>query len=67
MSMLPQQGVEIREETARVARAAFRRGSAAMSARDELGEVFTDDHAVNMACIDRVVNKVNTRPAPDRR
>jgi transposase len=43
VSMQPQQGVEIPEETARVARAAFRKGSLAMSARDELGEVFTDE------------------------
>jgi transposase len=43
VSMQPQSGLEVPEETARVARSAFPRGSLAMSVRDELGEVFTDE------------------------
>lgn len=43
MSMQPRSRVEIPEQTALVARAAFPNGSVAMSARDHLGEVFTDE------------------------
>ena len=41
--MQPRSRVEIPEQTVLVARAAFPRGSVAMSARDELGEVFADE------------------------
>jgi transposase len=43
VSMQPQSGLEVPAETVRVARAAFPNGSVAISARDELGEVFTDE------------------------
>jgi len=42
VSMQPRSRVEIPEQTVLVARAAFPNGSVAMSARDHLGEVFTD-------------------------
>jgi transposase len=42
MSMLPRVLAEIPEQTAAVARAAFREPSLAMRVRDELGEVFAD-------------------------
>jgi transposase len=42
MSMRPRALPEIPEQTVTVARAAFRHGSLAMRARDELGEVFSD-------------------------
>jgi hypothetical protein len=42
MSMRPRALPEVPEQTALVARAAFPRGSLAMRARDELGEVFSD-------------------------
>src|SRR5436190_1185418 len=41
--MQPRSRVGIPEQTVLVARAAFPQGSVAMSARDELGEVFTDE------------------------
>lgn len=41
--MWPRSRVQIPEQTVRVARAAFPNGSVAMSARDHLGEVFTDE------------------------
>jgi transposase len=43
MSMWPRSRVQIPEQTVLVARAAFPNGSVAMSARDHLGEVFTDE------------------------
>ncbi len=43
MSMWPRSRVRIPEQTVLVARAAFPNGSVAMSARDHLGEVFTDE------------------------
>jgi transposase len=43
MSMQPRSWVQIPEQTVLVARAAFPNGSVAMSARDHLGEVFTDE------------------------
>jgi transposase len=43
VSMQPRSRVEIPEQTVLVARAAFPNGSVAMSARDRLGEVFTDE------------------------
>ncbi|MFC8177023.1 IS1182 family transposase [Streptomyces sp. NPDC057242] len=42
MSLHARKNVEVPEETARVARAAFPKGSLAMRIRDELGELFTD-------------------------
>lgn len=41
--MQPRSRVRIPEQTVLVARAAFPDGSVAMSARDHLGEVFTDE------------------------
>ncbi|MGC4856819.1 IS1182 family transposase [Micromonospora sp. DT4] len=43
MSMQPRSRVQIPDQTVLVARAAFPNGSVAMSARDHLGEVFTDE------------------------
>nr|WP_030501001.1 hypothetical protein [Micromonospora purpureochromogenes] len=43
MSMQPRSRDEIPEQTVLVAQAAFPNGSVAMSARDHLGEVFTDE------------------------
>lgn len=43
MSMRPRSRVRVPQQTVLVARAAFPKGSVAMSARDHLGEVFTDE------------------------
>ena len=43
VSMQPRAQVQIPEQTVLVARAVFPNGSVAMSARDRLGEVFTDE------------------------
>jgi transposase len=43
MSLRPQPVGSVPEETARVARAAFPRGSIWLTLRDELGTIFTDD------------------------
>jgi transposase len=42
MSMRPRALPEVPEQTAAVAKAAFRKGTLAMRVRDELGEVFAD-------------------------
>ncbi|WP_203831567.1 IS1182 family transposase [Actinoplanes palleronii] len=42
MSMQPRPWPEVPEQTARVARAAFRKGNLAMRIRDELGQVYDD-------------------------
>src|SRR5437773_9622256 len=42
MSMRPRVLAEVPEQTAAVAKAAFRKGTLAMRVRDELGEVFAD-------------------------
>lgn len=43
MSMRPKQPGEVPAETARVAKAAFPKGSLAIRLRDELGTLFTDE------------------------
>src|SRR5438552_1645047 len=43
VSLLPRSGGKVPVQTGLVARAAFPRGSVAMSARDELGEAFGDE------------------------
>jgi len=43
MSMRPPAIQDIPEETARIAKAAFRKGNPYMKMRDELGTCFTDD------------------------
>ena len=48
MSLHPQFISDVPEETLRVARAAFRKGSHAMQMRDELGTIFTDEHFVDL-------------------
>lgn len=42
MSLRPQTDLTIPDETARVAQAAFPKGNAYMTMRDELGTLFTD-------------------------
>lgn len=48
MSMYPQEPGEIPEETARVARAAFPKGTLAMRLRDELGALYQDEQFVGL-------------------
>jgi transposase len=44
MSLRPTELAPIPEETARVARAAFPKGTLFMRMRDELGAIYHDDH-----------------------
>jgi transposase len=48
MSLHPQDDHEVPEETARIARAAFPKGSLAMEMHDELGVLFTDADFANL-------------------
>jgi len=48
MSLHPRFISDVPEETLRVARAAFRKGSRAMQMRDELGTIFTDEQFVDL-------------------
>jgi transposase len=43
VSMRPRPWPEVPAETARAAKASFRKGSLAMRVRDELGEVYADE------------------------
>lgn len=48
MSMKPQMMGEIPAETARIARSACRKGTLAMRLRDKLGEVYQDEHFLDL-------------------
>lgn len=48
MSLHPRSVPDIPEETARIAKAAFRKGNPYMKMRDELGTFFTDDQCSSM-------------------
>lgn len=48
MSLRPQEPGQVPEETARVAEAAFPKGSLAIGIRDELGTLFTDEQFADL-------------------
>jgi transposase len=52
MSLHPRYVSDIPEETARIAKAAFRKGNPYMTMRDELGTFFTDDQFVDLYPLD---------------
>jgi len=48
MSLQPQEISDVPEETARIARAAFPKGTLCLRLRDELGIIFTDEHFTDL-------------------